>query len=214
MATYKQGILGGFKGKVGTVIGSFWKGRNVMRAVPNHVNDPQTPAQMAQRQKFSLVSHFVNSVFGFVKVGYGNYAATETEANAAVRDNLANAVVVSGESISLDLDRVQLSKGSLLNVESPACTAGTSHSVNVSWTDNTGAAAEALGTDSVMVCLFDQAKSASTYDTTSATRADAALTVHYPSGWAGDTVTVFIATRNADTSICSNSAKVGTVTAS
>ena len=32
MARFKRGILGGFTGKVGTVIGSKWKGINTMRA--------------------------------------------------------------------------------------------------------------------------------------------------------------------------------------
>lgn len=213
MATYKQGILGGFRGKVGTVIGSFWKGRCVMRSVPNHVSDPQTPAQMAQRARMTLVSHFLSSVLGFVNIGYRNYTAVETASNAAMRDNLAKAVIGSGTAVSLDLDKVQLSKGALLNVEDPAVVVGTAHSCNVTWTDNTGAADDALATDIVMVCLYNQAKSASTYDAVSATRADEALSVHHPSGWAGDTVTVFACTSNVDRSNLSDSVKVGSFTA-
>jgi len=34
MGTIKKGILGGFSGKVGTVIGGVWKGIEYMRSIP------------------------------------------------------------------------------------------------------------------------------------------------------------------------------------
>ena len=34
MGTFKKGILGGFNGTVGTVVGSNWKGITVMRSRP------------------------------------------------------------------------------------------------------------------------------------------------------------------------------------
>ena len=54
MGTIKQGILGGFSGKVGTVVGSSWKGISYMRGQAQSVKNPRTAKQMAQRDKFSL----------------------------------------------------------------------------------------------------------------------------------------------------------------
>jgi hypothetical protein len=51
MGTIKQGILGGFSGKVGTVIGASWKGINYMRSIPQHVKNPRTAGQVSQRSK-------------------------------------------------------------------------------------------------------------------------------------------------------------------
>ena len=34
MGKIKQGILGGFRGKVGTVVGSYWNGIFYMKALP------------------------------------------------------------------------------------------------------------------------------------------------------------------------------------
>lgn len=55
MGKIKQGILGGFHNKVGTVIGSSWKGIAVMRSMPLSVANPKTAAQVSVRGKFSQV---------------------------------------------------------------------------------------------------------------------------------------------------------------
>ena len=52
MGKIKQGILGGFKGKVGTVIGASWNGIAYMRGLPQSIKNPKTPAQQAQRDFF------------------------------------------------------------------------------------------------------------------------------------------------------------------
>lgn len=52
MATIKQGILGGFSGRVANLVGSSWKGINVMRAVPTSVNNPRTASQISNRTNF------------------------------------------------------------------------------------------------------------------------------------------------------------------
>ena len=56
MATFKQGILGGFSGKVGGVIGSSWKGIDTMRSQPSSVTNPRTNAKVANRSRFKSVS--------------------------------------------------------------------------------------------------------------------------------------------------------------
>ena len=52
MGTIKQGILGGFSGKVGTVIGSSWKGISYMKGRAQSVRNPKTAAQVMQRNYF------------------------------------------------------------------------------------------------------------------------------------------------------------------
>ncbi len=52
MGKIKQGILGGFKGKVGTVIGVSWNGISYMRGLAQSVKNPKTAAQLQQRAFF------------------------------------------------------------------------------------------------------------------------------------------------------------------
>ena len=53
MGVIKQGILGGFSGKVSNVVGTSWKGIAVMKALPLSVANPRTAAQVAQRNKMA-----------------------------------------------------------------------------------------------------------------------------------------------------------------
>ena len=85
MGTIKQGILGGFSGKVGTVVGSSWKGISYMRGQAQSVKNPRTAKQMAQRDKFSLALSFIRPIQSFIQVGFKTYAQKQSEFNAAMQ---------------------------------------------------------------------------------------------------------------------------------
>jgi len=56
MARINRGILGGFVGKVGNVVGSSWKGIETMRSLPISVLNPKTAGQIENRTRFSSIS--------------------------------------------------------------------------------------------------------------------------------------------------------------
>lgn len=62
MGIIKQGILGGFKNKVGSVVGSSWKGLATMRALPLSVANPKTASQVANRTRFSACAAFASLI--------------------------------------------------------------------------------------------------------------------------------------------------------
>lgn len=62
MAKIKQGILGGFSGKVANVVGTSWKGRAVMKSQPLSVSNPRTEAQQTQRGKFSDIAKLASTI--------------------------------------------------------------------------------------------------------------------------------------------------------
>ena len=62
MGKIKQGILGGFKGKVGTVIGSSWNGIAYMKGRPQSVRNPRTDAQVQQRNFFKELQGLVSQL--------------------------------------------------------------------------------------------------------------------------------------------------------
>ena len=59
MGKIKQGILGGFRGTVGTVVGSSWNGIAYMKGKPQSVRNPRTDAQVNQRTFFKEVQALV-----------------------------------------------------------------------------------------------------------------------------------------------------------
>ena len=98
MGKIKQGILGGFKGKVGTVIGASWNGIAYMRGLAQSVKNPKTAAQLQQRAFFkdlqSLVSQLSDeqlaSLFPTVMRGMTrrNMLTRQLAAAAAVTDDV------------------------------------------------------------------------------------------------------------------------------
>lgn len=46
MGKINQGILGGFSGKVGTVVGGSWKGTAYMRGLPTHYTATQSESHL------------------------------------------------------------------------------------------------------------------------------------------------------------------------
>lgn len=69
MGTYKQGILGPFSGKVGQVVGSFWRGVSYMRSLAPNIHNPQTAAQMEVRGKFAVASKTLSPFLVPVRAG-------------------------------------------------------------------------------------------------------------------------------------------------
>ena len=98
MGKIKQGIPGGFKGKVGTVIGASWNGIAYMRGLAQSVKNPKTAAQLQQRTFFkdlqSLVSQLSDeqlaSLFPTVMRGMTrrNMLTRQLAAAAAVTDDV------------------------------------------------------------------------------------------------------------------------------
>lgn len=48
MGRIKKGILGGFSGKVDSVVGASWRGIDYMRSLPRTSDKPATVAQLEQ----------------------------------------------------------------------------------------------------------------------------------------------------------------------
>lgn len=62
MAILSGGILGPVRKKVGNVVGSTWKGINVVRQMPAHVHNPNSEAQQEVRGKFRYASKLASGV--------------------------------------------------------------------------------------------------------------------------------------------------------
>ena len=67
MGTHKRGILGNFSGKVGTVIGSTWRGIWVMRGLTGREKGKPNPAQQQQQAKFSLMVKFLQPLSSLLR---------------------------------------------------------------------------------------------------------------------------------------------------
>ena len=107
MGKIKQGILGGFRGTVGTVVGSSWNGIAYMKGKPQSVKNPKTVAQLQQRAYFKdlqglvgqLTDEQLASLFPTVTRGM-------TRRNMFTRQ-LAAAAAVTGDVKAVDLAQLE-----------------------------------------------------------------------------------------------------------
>ena len=150
MAKIEQGILGPFRGTVGTVIGYRWRDRWCMRARPSHYNDRRSEAQLEQRGRFKAMIQFASPATPLLRIGLRAWAAEHglTEGNAFLRLNHGCFSGISGGSggseVSggIDFAGLRFSLGSL-----PGLTGGVARrvdalTVSVGWERGLGRGAD------------------------------------------------------------------------
>ncbi len=150
MGTITKGILGGFSGTVGPVVGSSWKGLDVMRSRPRKRSSSSTSAQLEQQLKFSIMMNFLQTIKKVVDVTFKAYADEMTEFNAAFSYNIKNAVTGVSPDFMVDYPKVLVSRGELPNGNNPkAAVAG--NIITFSWGDNSGLGNASATDKSVLV---------------------------------------------------------------
>ncbi len=117
MGKYENGILGGFNGKVGNVVGSTWKGISYMKAKPNKGNRKTSEKQMIQRAKFLFATNFIQPLNPIIQIGFRKLDIHKSPKNAAMSDLLNYAITGDYPSFGIDFKNLKLSKGSLENPE-------------------------------------------------------------------------------------------------
>lgn len=103
MARIRNGILGGFRGKVGNVIGQCYDGVETIRAYPSSVKNPQTSAQEAHRFTFRQLVGLLSSTSALLRYSIGGNKAVDNAFNTAMRINWREAVsdnVICAENLS------------------------------------------------------------------------------------------------------------------
>lgn len=211
MGKINQGILGGFSGKVGNVIGGNWKGIDYMRVKPASVANPKTEGQVDQRSKFSTALRFLQPLNEFLKVGYKNYAVKMTQFNSAMSYTLKNAITGAYPDFTIDYANALVSRGSLTVAKNGAVSSSSNGVVDFAWTDNTGDGS-AKATDKAMLLIINKGKGEAIFTTAGNARSTEGQTLAIPDDYAGDQVECFISFVSEDGLTVSNSKYVGSVT--
>ena len=125
MAKLDMGILGGFSGRVGTVVGYHRRGAWFVRAYQPHIKDRKSEAQLQQRSRFKAMIQFASPATPVLRVGLKRMAADWqiTEGNAFLKlnhrnflNNLNNQNIQNNQknpNIQIDYPSLQFSQGTL-----------------------------------------------------------------------------------------------------
>lgn len=110
MGKIKKGILGGFNGRVGNVIGGSWKGVAYMRSEAQSIKNPRTDKQQDNRTLFGEVSDLFSKAKPIIDLGFAGEATKKSAFNAAVQENMKSLVE---QGAGFEIQYLTFAKGNL-----------------------------------------------------------------------------------------------------
>lgn len=147
MGVILQGILGGFSGKVGPVVGGKWKDIDYMRSYVVPAN-PNTGSQQTVRAKFSALVALARGILTTILQPYWDpFYSNQSGFNAFISNSyaLTNAAGVPNATL-------QVTKGTLTGQDIDTITP-VNDIATVTWVENT--LGNALPTDSIYCIAYD-----------------------------------------------------------
>ena len=223
MGKISQGVLGGFSGKVGNVVGGTWKGIDYMRIKPANVTNPRTEGQVDQRSKFSTVLRFLQPMTDFLRVGFKLYANKMTQFNAAMSYNLNNAITGAYPNFMVDYASALVTRGNLSGAANGAASSPSAGDVQIwssygevwissriTWDDNSGSGS-AQATDKALIVLLNTTRQEAVFTIAGPARSAGTETISVPSEYTGEDVEVFLGFISEDGSKVANSSYLGSV---
>ena len=209
MGTIKKGILGGFSGKVGTVVGGSWNSISYMRSLPQKVKNPRTLGQRMQRSKFALTLALLQPMTAFLRTGWKLYAHKQSPFNAAMSYAINNAVTGTYPDYDIDPSKVLVSRGALPTATNTFVSFDDGK-VEFQWEDNSGVNS-AKPTDKALIAILNLAKGEAITDNAGAERQDCVQKVAVPAEWSGDSVETYMGFISEDGKEVANSVYLGSV---
>ncbi len=211
MGKTKQGVIGGFSGIVGNVIGASWKGIAYMRIRPVSVANPKTDLQLDQRMRFTVALRFLQSLAQFLKIGFRNYAVRMTPFNNAMSYNLLNAIQGAYPNYTINYANALVTRGNLSPALNPAVTSTVAGTVVFTWDDNSDEA-DASPLDKSLLVVYNPEKNQAVYFNGLTDRAELTQSVTVPNSFTGDQVHCYLGFITVDGKLLSNSRYAGAVT--
>jgi hypothetical protein len=209
MGTIVKGILGGFSGKVGTVVGSTWKGLQVMKSVPGPRKGNPTLLQLEQQARFSLIIKFIQPLTSLFNQTFSNGAVGMSGFNKALSYNIQNAITGVYPTFSINYPMLLISKGDLPNAPAPIVASPAAGKLAFSWTDNSGIG-KARPTDMAIVAAYSEELNHWIFNLSTAARNAGTYTLDALS-LTGKPVQTFLGFISADGKFVSNSLYTGIV---
>ena len=209
MGKIKTGILGGFQGKVGTVIGSTWRGESIMRALPKTAAKAPTESQRIQRLKFKAVSEFLNPLRTTLSTYFGNDTGVKSKYNMATSYHITNAVEITEQGTEILYPRVLVAKGTLFGFQNLTTTQSETV-ITLNWEDNT-VFGNAKAEDTVnVVCYIEEVNTFYVFESI-ANRDGLTASVTLPQNFLGYNVEVYAFLYDKVSKTSSNSVYLGNI---
>lgn len=209
MGLIEQGILGGFRKKTGTVIGSYWRRLDVIRALPRKSGKAPTQSQVEQQQKFGLVTAFLGNFSELIDVGFKS-TGSATPMNIAVAYHLKEAVTGFSPNFEIDLAKFRFSLG---KIELPYIVTATSLAggkIRFVWDGITSEGKFIDPSDTVTVMAYNVTQQKFVKVLAATERSMGEFEMQMPLAFDGDEVHLYISFYSVIKKLNSNSMLIGT----
>lgn len=186
MARFLKGIHGAYSGKVGSVIGSNWRGVDYVRSLSRISKKKASAEQIAQRAKFAMAVAFLSPIMDLLNLGYSDkLQGKATGYNKALQYFMNNGGITGTyPAIEVDYSKVIIAKGSLSNIMGPIWEETFDRDIMLSWTVGLNRR-NAFADDSVILLLYNKDKNFFSI-LESATREDGKVSFTLPESYAGN----------------------------
>ena len=192
MARLIEGILGGFRGSVGSLIGYNFKGGWFVRTKPRFVHNPRTEKQQEHRMLFGDMVRLASRMLPALKLGFRREAEERgmTEGNAFVKINWQR---TGGR---LTYSELQVARGPLAPVGFEGYELDEEGVMTVRW-EKKPTRGRANSDDRVVVLLYNAALGESKL-VDRALRREQSVSILIPDGWAMEEVHVYGFVRDSE----------------
>ena len=136
MAQVNNPIIGHARGKVGSVVFSTWKGKNIIKEKPATVANPRTANQIANRSRFVAMIALAKLLRPLLPTGFREYASKVTWMNRFMTVNSSNDSFVYDEvntQWDIQYNRLVISEGSLFPTDFTATASEAANMITINY---------------------------------------------------------------------------------
>lgn len=209
MGRIKKGILGGFSGKVGTVVGASWRSIDYMRSLPKERSVPFSPAQLGQQSKMALLRGFLLSIQEIVEQGFQDYNK-HTAMNSALSFNLLHAIEGAHPEHYINFPNFLFTQGKLVGAGAPKVASTLANSVDFTW-ENGFYSPMCAAADDLTVVVYNPESKKFVSLQNAGKREDGTVRLLLPKEFTGDVVHCYLSLFSSNRKISSTNQYLGAV---
>lgn len=211
MARFKDGILGGFSGKVGPVVGVNTSNGYYMRSLPRK-RTKFTEKELINQAKFKLVQDYLKPIKPVLVAGFKDYYTKTGGYRAAIAYTRKHALAEDDNGFYINPALFRMSGGTLHPALNPQVIVGQDKTLTITWeqtTPKTGLA------DQLLLLVYDSEKLEGFSEIyQGAYRESGTFSIEIPQKFSGKPMDIYIGFIAADRSGQSDSQYLGRITLS
>ncbi|WP_312196230.1 DUF6266 family protein [Epilithonimonas vandammei] len=208
METLSKGILGGFSGKVGPVVGATWRGMDVIRSRPKSSKRTPSEKQLEQQLKFKLAISFLQPIKNIQSRFFGSGSGVKSRVNLAVSYTISEAIQMVAGLPELIYNKVLITRGELTSFQNAVLTTQPGGVLHLEWEDNSTQGDAAPKDQVSIVCYCAELNNWEIYEGI-VMRSDLMADVTLPAYCLGETMEVYAFLNNEKQTAASTSLYLG-----